>query len=143
MIKWFGAKREDKSDAGAIAGHVMSIMQMEQFMPVHYDVDFLTYQNFTIYMGLGAGVIWFSYVCRVHGVIQAFSVYCFIATGDMAWSRRRCAPMFSSDFKRFCGFVRLYAKRYQWLYLHQSVYFIGGWSGWVDGWVFYGRNRGA
>jgi uncharacterized membrane-anchored protein len=42
--------------AGAIIGDVMSIMQMEQLVPVHYDVDILTFQNFAIYMGLVVGV---------------------------------------------------------------------------------------
>jgi hypothetical protein len=42
--------------AGAIIGYVMSIMQMEQLVPVHYDVDILMFQNFIIYMGLVVGV---------------------------------------------------------------------------------------
>jgi len=42
--------------AGAVLGFVMGIMQMEQLVPVHYDVDILPFQNFAIYMGLGFGL---------------------------------------------------------------------------------------
>jgi hypothetical protein len=43
--------------AGAMLGVVMSVMQMEQLVPVHFDVDIMRFQNFAVYMGLVLGVL--------------------------------------------------------------------------------------